>query len=183
MEQLVSIFFLSLQPGGRHKNVMARMIYFLSRCGKNHSDFVQGSRSQAMAFLEGVNSTPHRAHLSRATHTIFLVVCMMLKRWSRHSVECSPARFLKVIPSHPCLTALCLTHNCLHIFLRFSYSCTWFVYLSLAVIPVDGSIHCPSAKRVMLWASGWSPHTQSWCLWVGRWSWDTSTSAEHISKE
>ena len=31
---------------------MSRMIYFLSRCRKNHSDFVQGSRLQAMAIRE-----------------------------------------------------------------------------------------------------------------------------------
>ena len=32
-----------------------------------------------------------------------------------------------------------------------SYTCIWFVYLSLAVAPVDVSIHCHSSKRVMLW--------------------------------
>ena len=62
-----------------------------------------------------VNRTPHRAHLSRATHVIFLV-CTWLKFRSpvldRIFGLCF-LRVLKVTPSHTCFTAPCLTHSCL----------------------------------------------------------------------
>ena len=52
------------------------------------------------------------------------------------------------------LNVVCLSTVFLTFLYIFSYTCTWFVYLSLAVIPVDESIHCPSARRVMLWPTG-----------------------------
>ena len=41
-----------------------------------------------------------------------------------------------------------------HFFHVLSYTCTGFVYLSFAGIPVDDSIHCHSARRVVLWPTG-----------------------------
>ena len=37
-----------------------------------------------------------------------------------------------------------------------SYTCTWFVYLSFVVVSFDPSIQCHSARRVMLWPTGWT---------------------------
>ena len=58
---------------------------------------------------ENVNGTPHRAHLSRATHAFCLVAWLkMIEVFCRMRSVC----FLEVIPSHPCVTAPLLTHSC-----------------------------------------------------------------------
>ena len=77
-------------------------------------------RSQAitmpMQATRGVNSMPHRAHLSRATHVFFLCA-----RGSR-IVGLQFLRVLKVIIQ--CFTAPCLTLSCLRTSLhRFLYFC------------------------------------------------------------
>ena len=89
----------------------------------------------------GLNSTPHHAHLSRATHTHFFSLCV------RGSEVCVflKSRFI----SHRTLLDTPFSSLFLYIFLDIF---TWFVYLSLAAIPVDKSIHCHSASRVMLLA-------------------------------
>ena len=43
-----------------------------------------------------------------------------------------------------------------HFSTSFPTPCTWFVYLSLAVIPVGESIQCSSARGVMLWPTVWT---------------------------
>ena len=44
-----------------------------------------------------------------------------------------------------------------------SYTCTSFVHLSFVVISLDVSIHCHSARWIMLWPTGWSiPSHRLW---------------------
>ena len=94
-------------------------------------------------------STPHRAHLSCATHAIFCVhvaqdvrgiqlnaVCVFLKK-SFHLIHVS---------LH--LAWPTVLHTLLYIF---SYTCTWFVCLFLVVIPVDESIHCSDRYALADW--------------------------------
>ena len=60
-----------------------------------------------------VNSTPHRAHLSRATRACFSCArgsSSGAQLWTG-SLDCLFLRVLNVIPSHPCFTAPCLTHS------------------------------------------------------------------------
>ena len=99
--------------------------------------------------VHSVNSTPNRAHLSRATHAIFLV-CKWLKFWSPardRIVRSWFLRVLKVIPSHPCVTAPCLTHSCVFTSrLRFLHL-HLFVCLSIVVITIDESNPLPLCKE------------------------------------
>ena len=91
----------------------------------------------------GVNSTPHRAHVTRATHAIFLV-CTWLKTFE---LCCSTFHLIQVSPH-----------------LAWPTTCTWFVYHCVA-LSFGEFIRCHCARRVMLWPNNplshftpWSPH-------------------------
>ena len=138
---------------------MARIMYFLSRCRKKHSDFFKEFRSQATAnpfVIDGECKlqTLHRADLSRATHAFFSrrvhvaqdrgillhAVCVLLKNHSISSVF--HRALLDPQLSSPFSTSFPT---------RAPGSST---SLSLAVIPVVESIHCHSARMVLLWPIG-----------------------------
>ena len=142
MDQLVSIFFLLFNlVYATRKASMARIMYFLSRCRKKHSDFFKKFRSQATAnpFVsdgECKLETLHRSDLSRATHAFFLVVCT----WLKIEVFCcmQSVCFLKIIPSHPCFTAPCLTRSCPRLSLH------PFLHVHLVLLPLSLSLLYPS---------------------------------------
>ena len=103
------------------------------------SDTSAGSSAAAIGGrgMANVNITPHRAHLARDTHTIFLV-CTRLQFWSPPLDRIFGFVVLTSLKSHSISTMFHRT----------------FVYLSFVVVSFDVSIHCHSARRVMLWPTG-----------------------------
>ena len=104
----------------------------------------------AALFLERAHRTARTYHMP---HTHFFSSCAPGSRCLRYSVECSLCVFQKVVPSHPCFTAPCLTHSFL------TFLCILSLHLNVvrplpAVTPVDESTHCHSARRVVFWPTG-----------------------------
>ena len=162
MEQLVTIFFLLfnlVDATGMAR--MARIIYVLSHWRKNNRHLFKEFRLQAIAIplyaTKCVNSTPHRADLSRATHNFSRVhVAQVLEpstgqdRWvvllasfKRHSFSFMFHRTFLDPQLSPHFSFV-------------SYTCTWFVYFSFVALSFGESIHCHSARRVVLWPTGWT---------------------------
>ena len=73
---------------------------------------------------------------------------------------------VKVIPSHPCFTAPCLTHSLSPHFSTVSYTCTWFVYHSFVALSFGESVHCHSALADWL-NNLFSHHATSRFLFTG----------------
>ncbi len=129
-----------LQPGGRQKNGRNGRDTF-SRVAERTTVicFLKELRLQAVAIpLQAAAWKQHTAPRASITcHTQSFSSCARCSRWLMHSVECSPCvrqkSFLIIhVPPDLAWPAAVLTF--LHFF---SNTCTWFVWLSLAVTPVD----------------------------------------------
>ena len=81
---------------------LAALQRFKSTCCQSHA------QPAHLRYADLVNRSPHRAHLTRATHAIFS--CARGSRWLSGVPVLS---FLTVISSHPCFTAPCLARRCL----------------------------------------------------------------------
>ena len=99
----------------------------------------------ALDWCESVNSTPHRAHLTRVTHAIFL--CARASRCLRVVVVLSTFHLIHHLAWPTVGSAFLHT---------VSYTCTWFVCHTFVALSCDESIHCPSPRRVMLWPADWA---------------------------
>ena len=99
-------------------------------------------------FVVVINSTLHRAHLSRDTHANFSRVHVAQNVWG--ILLCAVCVYWK--PFHLIHVSL---HFIWHIFHHFLYTvfytCVWFVCISFFVKPVDESIHCQSAFGSIGW--------------------------------
>ena len=150
------------QLGGRRKSGKhGKKFFVFFRVERNHSDFFNGvslTGGGASLASDGVCKQHTAPRASFTCHTQFFSCARGSNSGAYTLDRIVGLLFLRLLKSHfisPVFHRTLLDSQLSpHFSTPFSSTCTWFAYLSFVVISFDVSIHCHSARRVMLWPTG-----------------------------